>query len=73
MTAEEGALNLIISMNTNFPYGKSWEIAKRCAVVCVDEIYKLPLKIGMYLDEFADKESYYSFWEDVKTAINKIY
>ena len=46
--------------------------AVRCALVAVDEIYKLKLNIGQHLEEFEDKENYYSFWEEVKNEIEKL-
>ena len=46
--------------------------AKKCALICVDEIYKLnQLKVGRYEGE-RDIEMYYSYWEDVKQEIEKI-
>ena len=49
-------------------------IAKQCALIAVDEIYNggLHLRYGAYLDEFEDKQNYYSYWEDVKKEINQL-
>jgi hypothetical protein len=46
--------------------------AKQCALVAVEEIYKLSLKLGFYLITDEDKEMYYSFWEDVREEIEKL-
>jgi hypothetical protein len=48
--------------------------AKQCALIAVDEIYNggLHLLYGAYLDEFEDKQNYYSYWEDVKQEINNL-
>jgi hypothetical protein len=46
--------------------------AKQCAIIAVDEIYKLDLKVGQYLDEENDKDNYYSYWEDVKHEIRRL-
>jgi hypothetical protein len=46
----------------------------QCALIAVDEIYNsgLNLRYGAYLDEFEDKQNYYSYWEDVKKEINQL-
>ena len=46
--------------------------AKQCALIAVDEIYKLDLKVGQYLDEENDQDNYYSYWEDVKHEIRRL-
>ena len=48
--------------------------AKQCALITVDEIYSggLHLRYGAYLDEFEDKQNYYSYWEEVKQEIEKL-
>lgn len=43
--------------------------SKESALIAVDEIYKLPLKVGQYLDNEESIEMYYAFWEDVKQEI----
>lgn len=46
--------------------------AKQCALICVEEIYKLnQLKVGRYEGEI-DEEMYYSYWEDFKQLIEKL-
>jgi len=49
-------------------------LAKKQALIAVDEIYNggLHLRYGAYLDEFEDKQNYYSYWEDVKKEINQL-
>ena len=43
--------------------------AKQCALIAVDEIYKLRLTHGQHLDYDEDKINYYSYWEQVKQEI----
>ena len=45
--------------------------AKQCALIIVDEIYKLRMTHGQHLDYDLDKINYYSYWEEVKTEIEK--
>jgi hypothetical protein len=49
-------------------------VAKQCALIAVNEIYDggLHLRYGAYLDEFEDKQNYYSYWEEVKQEIEKL-
>ena len=46
--------------------------AKRNASLAIAEIYKLPLKVGQYLDNEKCIEMYFSFWEDVKEELEKL-
>jgi predicted PolB exonuclease-like 3'-5' exonuclease len=45
------------------------KMTKPYALIAVDEIYKLNLKTGAYLDSDSDKINYYSYWEEVKKEI----
>jgi predicted PolB exonuclease-like 3'-5' exonuclease len=45
------------------------KMTKQYASIAVDEIYKLNLKTGAYLDSDSDKINYYSYWEEVKQEI----
>jgi len=45
--------------------------SKKCAIIAVDEIYNLELKIGAHLEDFEDKQNWYSYWEEVKDEIAK--
>jgi hypothetical protein len=45
------------------------KMTKPYALIAVDEIYKLNLKTGAYLDSDSDKINYYSYWEEVKQEI----
>jgi hypothetical protein len=45
------------------------KMTKPYALIAVDEIYKLNLKTGAYLDTDSDKINYYSYWENVKKEI----
>jgi hypothetical protein len=45
------------------------KMTKQYALIAVDEIYKLNLKKGAYLDTDSDKINYYSYWENVKKEI----
>ena len=47
-------------------------IVKQCAWIVIQEMYKLNLKTGAYLETDVDKENYYSFWEDVKKEVELI-
>ena len=46
--------------------------AKECALIAVDEIYKLRMTHGQHLDYDIDKINYYSYWEQVKQEIEKL-
>ena len=83
MTAKEKAIELMnamgisISYLTNYTGGDDIPVytnpyTKKCALVAVNEIYNLDLKVGAYLDTDPDKENYYSYWEDVKAEIGKL-
>jgi hypothetical protein len=81
MTPKEKAIELIdkyIPHTRVFHEVLGWEdyidSAKQCALIAVDEIYNggLNLRYGAYLDEFEDKQNYYSYWEDVKKEINQL-
>jgi hypothetical protein len=48
------------------------DIVKQCALIAVDEIYKLTLNIGQHLEEFEDKANYYSYWEEVKEELKPL-
>lgn len=50
----------------------NYDFAKACALICVGKIYKLDLKVGQFLDNFKDKNMYYSYWEEVEEEIKKI-
>lgn len=45
--------------------------AKECALIAVDEIYQLELLYGQYSDD-GNQEMHYSYWEEVKTEIEKL-
>lgn len=47
-------------------------IVKQCVWIVIQEMYKLNLKTGVYLETDVDKENYYSFWEDVKKEVELI-
>ena len=47
-------------------------IVKQCVWLVIQEMYKLDLKKGAYLETDVDKENYYSFWEDVKKEVELI-
>lgn len=69
--------NKMVSKNPNIQDGISIIDklqAKQCALVAVDLIYESNLKLhfGFYLDEFEDKENYYSYWEEVKKEIENL-
>ena len=69
--------NKMVSKNPNIQDGVSLidKIqAKQCSLVAIDLIYEgnLKLHFGAYLDEFEDKENYYSYWEEVKKEIENL-
>jgi hypothetical protein len=77
MTPKEKAEELVLKYLRIDNNTKEWfntHIAKQCALIAVDEIYNggLNLRYGAYLDEFEDKQNYYSYWEDVKQEINNL-
>lgn len=47
-------------------------IVKHCVWIVIQEIYKLNLKKGAYLETDFNKENYFSFWEDVKKEVELI-
>ena len=75
MTTKQKAKELVAKMKDQFFMERdNVKVlkAKQCALICVDEIYKLnQLKVGRYEGE-RDIEMYYSYWEDVKQEIEKL-
>jgi len=69
--AQEKAEELINNMLFCYQGHIDMYTAKQCALIAVDEIYKLKLKTGFYLVTDEDKEMYYSFWEDVRDVIEQ--
>jgi len=69
--AQEKAQELIENMLFCYQGHTDEYTAKQCSLIAVEEIYKLNLKVGFYLITDEDKEMYYSFWEDVKDAIEQ--
>ena len=69
--AQEKAHELIENMLFCYQGHIDEYTARQCALVAVEEIYKLNLKVGFYLITDEDKEMYYSFWEDVRDAIEQ--
>ena len=49
---------------------KSWEQAKQCALIAVDEILKLENNNGYYFD--GTNVTSISFWQEVKQEIEKL-
>ena len=73
LKAEELVLKYLrIDNNTKEWFNKN--MAKQCALIAVEEIYNggLHLRYGVYLDEFEDKQNYYSYWEEVKEEVEKL-
>jgi len=69
--AQKKAEELIDNMLFCYQGHIDYYTARQCALVAVEEIYKLNLKLGFYLITDEDKEMYYSFWEDVRDAIEQ--
>lgn len=58
--------------DNSFTEFNSYQNAKHCALICVNEIYRLnDLKVGRYEGE-KNTEMYYSYWEEVKEELNKL-
>jgi HD superfamily phosphohydrolase len=77
MNPKEKAENLVLKYLKIENNTKEWfnkKIAKQCALIAVDLIYEgnFKLPFGAYLDEFEDKENYYSYWEEVKKEIENL-
>ena len=66
MTPKEKAKELVRKFK-GFEMTNERIAAKQCAIITVDEIYNggLHLHYGAYLDEFEDKQNYYSYWEKI--------
>lgn len=74
MTPKEKAEELVKKMhNIQSPsVSNKLYFAKQCALIAVDEIYKLRMTHGQHLDFDLDKINYYSYWDKVKQEIEKI-
>jgi hypothetical protein len=72
MTPKEKANNLcmkfLIQTTTDIPYGINKTIAKECALIAVDEI----MSALTYLPYGLDYLNKISYWEEVKTEIEKL-
>jgi hypothetical protein len=78
MTPKEKAKELVDRFRKEFNWVESdydidlYRDTRQCAIIAVDEICKLRLNIGQHRETDEDKENYYSYWEQVKTEINKL-
>ena len=83
MTPKEKAIELVDKFYqttpneyfVNEPIGikgryKSWEQAKQCALIAVDEILKLENNNGYYFD--GTNVTSISFWQEIKQEIEKL-
>ena len=83
MTPKEKAIELVDKFYqttpneyfVNEPIGikgryKSWEQAKQCALIAVDEILKLENNNGYYFD--GTNVTSISFWQEVKQEIERL-
>ena len=75
MEAKEKANELVVSFYTIMPessneYGMDWDMAKKCALIAVDEI----INSGALNDEeiYVSKPSYVGYWEEVKQEIENL-
>lgn len=71
MTPKEKAEELIekfyyIKSNSEY-FGVNWEIAKKCALIAIDEIIK---QCWDYRD--IDLQASYDYWQEVKQEIEKL-
>ena len=69
MTPKEKAEELIEKFTFSC---RECDNAKQCALIAVDEIYKLRMTHGQHLEYDLDKINYYSYWEEVKQEIKKL-
>ena len=76
MTPKEKAEELVDTFRMNVLDYEGCSInthkAKQCALIAVDEIYKLRMTHGQHLDFDLDKINYYSYWQEVKQEIEKL-
>ena len=70
MTPKEKAIDLtadFYDIKSNEPdYGMEWEMAKKCALIAVDEILNSRPSIT------ESQVEYQNFWQEVKQEINKL-
>jgi len=72
MTPKEKAEQLVDKYLTLNGVVLGLDLAKQCALIAVGEMYKLDLIHGQHLETDQYKEMYYSYWEEVKTEIEKL-
>lgn len=77
MTLKEKAISLYQSFYPQVQWKMGQEDckdrAKQCALIAVDEIYKLRMTRGQHLEYDLDKINYYSYWEEVRQEIYKLW
>lgn len=65
MTAKDKAIELVEDMY-NVDFGMEWEMAKQCALFCVDEIRESTSK------NLIQSMHFIKYWQEVKNEINKL-
>ena len=72
MTPKEKAIDLtadFYDIKSNEPdYGMEWEMAKKCALISVDEIIKQLTPI----EEAPNNKDAFNYWEEVKNEIENL-
>lgn len=74
MRVEEKAQELTIhfynvNVNNISSYGMEWEMAKQCALICVEEIIKQFDSVSFNHDI---EDLPFKYWEEVKQEINRL-
>ena len=81
MTAKEKANELVESFLPYSDYNEcdvftqrenQLKNAKRCALICVDEIIGIPSIQAAYAQGYSNSKSIESYWQEVKKEINKL-
>jgi hypothetical protein len=73
MTPKEKVKHLVWDFyniqSNEYDYGMNWQIAKKCALIAVDEILEVII-FNKYDDKYWEEEEY---WQEVKQEIFKSY
>ena len=69
MKAKEKAQELIDRFRVGYI---NFEEAKKCALICVDEMISIPSIQTAYAQGYTNSKSNESYWHEVKQEINKL-
>ena len=71
MTPEEKASDLVCDFynikSNEYDYGISWEMAKQCALIAVDEIIK-----SVVITSLTIAQNQFDYWQEVKQEIENL-